>query len=122
MVYDRSAIHSSAVRESFALTNLTARTDTSVAPRRPTTIVLPLEFLPGDSAASLGLDGHETFDIRGLGELVEDFAPGRKLKVTAKGEDGGQKEFEVKVRLDTPQEMQYYRHGGILQYVLRQLL
>ena len=84
--------------------------------------VLPLEFLPGESAESLGLNGEETFDIRGLSELVEgDFVAGRELNVTAHSE-GTSRDFKVRVRLDTPQEVQYYRHGGILQYVLRQLL
>jgi aconitate hydratase len=85
--------------------------------------VLPLEFQPGESAESLGLNGEETFDIRGLDDLVEgDFQAGRELTVTAHGGDGSSRDFKVRVRLDTPQEVQYYRHGGILQYVLRQLL
>ncbi len=87
--------------------------------------VLPLEMMPGDSADSLGLNGHETFDILGLSELVAKAADGgsdRELTVNAHRDDGGQVDFQVKVRLDTPQEVQYYLHGGILQYVLRQLL
>ena len=85
--------------------------------------VLPLELKPGESAASLSLDGHETYDIPGLKDLVEgEFEAGRELTVTATGEDGATKKFQVRVRLDTPQEVEYYRHGGILQYVLRQLL
>ncbi len=84
--------------------------------------VLPLEFVPGESAEGHGLDGHETFDIGGLADLVQgDFAAGQELTVTAKG-GAGEKTFQVRVRLDTPQEAQYYLHGGILQYVLRQLL
>ena len=86
--------------------------------------VLPLEFTDGANADSLGLNGHETFDIRGLGALADTdaFVAGRTLDVTARGDDGREVEFKVKVRLDTPQEAQYYCHGGILQYVLRQLL
>ena len=83
--------------------------------------ILPLEFLPDESAESHGLSGTETFDIRGLAALVDEFESGRVLTVQATGEEGS-KEFQVKVRLDTPQEVQYFRHGGILQYVLRQLL
>ncbi len=87
--------------------------------------VLPLEFSSGDSADSLGLDGEETYDVSGLAELIEKAAggdPGRELTVTATSDDGKQTEFSVKMRIDTPQEIQYYLHGGILQYVLRQLL
>ncbi len=87
--------------------------------------VLPLEMMPGASAESLGLDGHETYDVPGLSDLITKAAagePGRELTVTARRDDGSQLDFQVKVRLDTPQEVQYYLHGGILQYVLRQLL
>ncbi len=87
--------------------------------------VLPLEFSPGDSAESLGLNGHETYDITGLAELMEKVAagdPNRQLTVSATSDDGTQTDFQVKMRIDTPQEIQYYLHGGILQYVLRQLL
>jgi aconitate hydratase len=76
--------------------------------------VLPLEFEPGGSRESLGLSGEETFSIAGIsGGLT----PGKTLAVTT---DTG-KTFHVKARLDTPQEVEYYEHGGILQYVLRQL-
>ena len=87
--------------------------------------VLPLEFADGDSADSLGLDGRETYDVKGLAELIDKAAGGdsdRALTVTATSDDGAQTEFQVKMRIDTPQEIQYYLHGGILQYVLRQLL
>ncbi|MBI1755777.1 MAG: aconitate hydratase, partial [Fimbriimonas ginsengisoli] len=85
--------------------------------------VLPLEFGAGHTAASLGLTGHETYDVVGLSAaLAGDFAAGKTLTVRATDGHGKAKEFRVKVRLDTPQEMQYYRHGGILQYVLRSLL
>ena len=84
--------------------------------------VLPLEFQDGDSAESLGLSGKESFDVRGLGELVDgDFQSGQTVTVKAMTDDGKTTEFTANVRLDTPQEMHYYRHGGILQYVLRQL-
>jgi aconitate hydratase len=76
--------------------------------------VLPLEFLPGQSRESLGLSGEETFSITGISENL---TPGKILQVST---DGG-KAFEVRARIDTPQEVEYYQHGGILQYVLRQL-
>ena len=83
--------------------------------------ILPLQFAAGESAESLGLTGKETFDFAGVTDvLVEGFPKGKTLTVTAKG-DGGTKSFKVTVRIDTPQELQYYRHGGILEYVLRQL-
>jgi aconitate hydratase len=87
--------------------------------------VLPLEFLPGESASSLGLSGEETFDLTGLAELSDPdhFQAGCELEVAVHGTgEGGPSSFRVRVRLDTPQEVRYYRHGGILQYVLRQLL
>jgi aconitate hydratase len=76
--------------------------------------VLPLQFSDGDSVESLGLTGHEEFSIAGIAE-AEDL-PG-KLTVKA-----GDQEFEVTVRIDTPKEQRYFQHGGILQYVLRELL
>jgi aconitate hydratase len=78
--------------------------------------VLPLEFTSGDSVESLGLTGHESFDITGIEELNSGTVPG-EVTVTADG-----KEFKAKVRIDTPGEAAYYRHGGIMQYVLRSLL
>ena len=84
--------------------------------------VAPLQFLPGETAASLGLTGHERFDVEGLAAGTADgFAGRREVTVRAKGEDGDTIEFRARVRLDTPQEVLYYRHGGILHYVLRQL-
>jgi aconitate hydratase len=77
--------------------------------------ILPLQFRPGDSASSLGLTGHETFDVDGLEGSDADGFP-RQVTVTADGNS-----FEALVRIDTPNEVSYYRHGGILQYVLRQL-
>jgi aconitate hydratase len=78
--------------------------------------VLPLEFTSGDSVESLGLTGRESFDITGIEELNSGTVPG-EVTVTADG-----KEFRAKVRIDTPGEAAYYRHGGIMQYVLRSLL
>jgi aconitate hydratase len=75
--------------------------------------VLPLEFLPGESIDSLGLAGEEEFSICGIATPL---TPGKRLRVTA-----GAKEFEVVARLDTPHEVDHYAHGGMLQYVLRQL-
>ncbi len=79
--------------------------------------ILPLQFLRGESAESLGLTGEEVFEIGGVRELIENFASGRRVRVRA-----GAREFEAAVRIDTPQEALYYADGGILQYVLRQLL
>ena len=85
--------------------------------------ILPLQFLAGESVSSLGLSGRESFDVVGLSEAVATgFSGGREVTVRARGEDGSAKEFRALVRIDTPQEVQYYRHGGILQFVLRQLL
>ncbi len=85
--------------------------------------VLPLEFVDGQSAASLGLTGHETFDLEGLsGAVASEFKDGKVLTMNARSADGTSKAISVKVRIDTPQETQYYVNGGILQYVLRQLL
>jgi aconitate hydratase len=81
--------------------------------------VLPLEFLPGETPKSLGLTGLETFDIE---SLAKDFHPRKKLKIRAKGKDGKEINFHAVARIDTPFEVAYYEHGGILQYVLRQML
>ena len=84
--------------------------------------ILPLQFLPDESAATLGLTGRETFDITGLAAvLAEGFPRGKELTVNATRPDGSTVPFRATVRIDTPQELQYYRHGGILEYVLRQL-
>ncbi|MBW2281699.1 MAG: aconitate hydratase, partial [Deltaproteobacteria bacterium] len=79
--------------------------------------VLPLQFEPGENAEALGLDGSETFHIAGIADGLK---PGQTLTVRAESASGS-KEFSVRVRVDTPDEVDYYRHGGILQYVLRQL-
>ncbi|MGH1977551.1 aconitate hydratase AcnA [Rothia sp. L_38] len=83
--------------------------------------VVPLQFPAGESHESLGLTGTETFDITGLTELNEGTTP-KTLKVTATAEDGKVTEFDAVVRIDTPGEADYYRNGGILQYVLRNLV
>ncbi|WP_029214837.1 aconitate hydratase AcnA [Kallotenue papyrolyticum] len=79
--------------------------------------VLPLEFINGESWQSLGLSGRETYTIEG----IEDLRPGQLLTVRVTGEDGSQRSFQVKARIDSEGELAYYRHGGILQYVLRTL-
>jgi len=79
--------------------------------------VLPLQFRDGDSAASLGLTGREVFDI-----ALASLKPRGELTITAKAEDGSAKTFTVRVRVDTPEELVAYRHGGILPYVVRQLV
>jgi aconitate hydratase len=82
--------------------------------------ILPLQFLPGENAAALKLTGEEVFEIAGIREVVEKSSSGRKITVRVKG--GMTAEFQAIVRIDTPQEALYYANGGILQYVLRQLL
>jgi len=76
--------------------------------------VLPLQFADGDSVAKLGLTGKETFEIEGI---AEGLTAGKRLTVKADG-----KSFPVQARIDTPDELEYFKHGGILPYVLRQLL
>lgn len=82
--------------------------------------VIPLQFPAGESASSLGLDGTETFDIAGITALNEGSTP-RTVHVTATKADGTKVEFDAVVRIDTPGEADYYRNGGILQYVLRKM-
>ncbi len=77
--------------------------------------ILPLQFAAGQNPATLGLSGKERYDILGLSETP------KELTVTATADDGKVTRFKVIVRIDTPQELQYYKHGGILEYVLRQL-
>jgi len=83
--------------------------------------VLPLQFPAGENAASLGLDGTETFDFAGVTELNNGSTP-RTVKVTATKTDGAKVEFDAVVRIDTPGEADYYRNGGIMQYVLRKMV
>ncbi len=81
--------------------------------------ILPLEFGAGESAESLGLSGRERFTIEGVAGGIE---PGQDLPVRATADDGGEISFTVRCRIDTPVEVEYYRHGGILPYVLRELI
>jgi len=78
--------------------------------------VLPLNFMPGESIETLGLTGKEIYDIEGLGD-----GSSETITVTATAENGKVTCFQARVRIDTPKEMEYYRNGGILHYVLRQL-
>jgi aconitate hydratase len=80
--------------------------------------VVPLEFQPGENRESLGLTGHESFDVEGVAALT----PRKAATVHAKCKDGTLKTFQARIRIDTPEEVSYYKHGGILQYVLRQML
>jgi aconitate hydratase len=81
--------------------------------------VLPLEFMPGENFSSLGLSGLEIFDVEGL---ARSFEPRKKMDVRARKPDGKEITFTAVARVDTPFEVAYYQHGGILQYVLRQML
>ena len=85
--------------------------------------ILPLQYKTGESAASLGLTGEEVFDVDGLPDLLDaGFKDGREVTVKAKAQGGTTTTFRAVVRIDTPQEVLYYKHGGILPYVLRSLL
>ena len=81
--------------------------------------VLPLEYKAGDTAAGLGLSGRETFSVSGISENIK---PLSEVQVVATQENGKEIKFNVVARLDSKIEIEYYRHGGILQYVLRQFL
>ncbi len=81
--------------------------------------VLPLQYMDGDTAEKLGLTGHEKFTITGI---AEDIKPLKKVQVIAKKENGQEIKFQAIARMDSKIEIEYYRHGGILQYVLRQFL
>ena len=81
--------------------------------------VLPLQFQEGTTAQSLKLDGTETYAITGLSETIE---PGQMVTLEITRKQGGQEKIPVKLRIDTPIEIDYYRHGGILPFVLRELL
>jgi aconitate hydratase len=78
--------------------------------------VLPLQYKEGQHAAALGLTGKESFEIVGLNQ-----GAAKTVTVIATADDGRKIEFEARLRIDTPKELDYYQHGGILQYVLRQL-
>jgi len=81
--------------------------------------VMPLEFTAGQSAKSLGLTGRETLDVEGLSSGLK---PGKRVKVRATSPEGKVTEFDAVARVDTPDDVEYYRHGGLLPYVLRGLL
>jgi aconitate hydratase len=84
--------------------------------------IVPLEFTSGQNAESLGLTGEETYDIVGFKEKLDSkFAKGRNVTVVATAADGKKTSFEARIRIDTPAEIAYYEHGGILLYVLREL-
>jgi aconitate hydratase len=87
--------------------------------------ILPLQFIPGQNAESLHLSGEEVFKVGEQGELKAmldgKFPQGKEISVFAESDLGKTIEFSATVRIDTPQEILYYQHGGILQYVLRQL-
>ncbi|MER3559487.1 MAG: aconitate hydratase, partial [Armatimonadota bacterium] len=80
--------------------------------------VLPLQFMPGDNVQSLGLTGEEKFTIEG----IENLSPRKVLTVRAVKPDGTERTFQVLARVDTPIEVEYYRHGGILPMVLRKMM
>jgi aconitate hydratase len=80
--------------------------------------VVPLEFTDGQTRTTIGLTGFETYTIEGLTDTMKARA---RLTVVARASDGGEKRFVVVSRIDTPEELNYYRHGGILPYVLRKL-
>jgi len=81
--------------------------------------VLPLQFKGGEGRGSLGLTGEEIFSIAGI---VDGLTPGKELEVICVRTDGSKFTFVASTRIDTPNELEYYRHGGILQYVMRSLL
>jgi aconitate hydratase len=81
--------------------------------------VLPLEFMPGQTRNTVGLTGFEVFSIDGMSDEMK---PRAVLSVRGRSSDGSEKTFQAVSRIDTPEEMSYYRHGGILPYVLRQLV
>jgi aconitate hydratase len=84
--------------------------------------VLPLQFMPTENAGSLGLTGSEEYSLMDFAyQAGRGFKDGKTLRMRATTADGDVKTFEVRVRIDTPKELEYYRNGGILQYVLRQL-
>jgi aconitate hydratase len=81
--------------------------------------VLPMQFAEGTNAQTLGLDGSEIFGIAGLSDAIE---PGQMVTLEITRKDGKREAVPVKLRIDTPIEIDYYRHGGILPFVLRELM
>jgi aconitate hydratase len=84
--------------------------------------ILPLQFLADQNPETIGLTGEESYEIAGLDAVLAKFAPGKIVEVKATAADGSTKTFKATLRIDTPQEVLYYQHGGILQYVIRQLV
>jgi aconitate hydratase len=84
--------------------------------------ILPLQFLPEQTPETAGITGEESYEIVGVDTALAEFAPGKTVEVKATAADGSVKTFKATLRIDTPQEVLYYQHGGILQYVIRQLL
>lgn len=85
--------------------------------------IAPLQFMPGDTADSLGLSGRETYHVTGLADAVRaGEGPGARVTVTAENETGGKKVFPALLRVDTPKEYEYMRNGGILPYMVRRLV
>jgi aconitate hydratase len=84
--------------------------------------ILPLQFLADQTPESIGITGEESYEIVGLDAALANFAPGKTVEVKATAADGSAKTFKATLRIDTPQEVLYYQHGGILQYVIRQLV
>ena len=108
-------------RNRFLLSGVVAATVTATAwrpvDRTAATPGAPLEFLSGETPEKLGLTGRESFEIVGLAAAK----PQGEIEVVARDDAGRQTSFRARIRIDTPQEMEYYRHGGILQYVVRNL-
>jgi len=84
--------------------------------------ILPLQFLADQNPETVGITGEESYEIVGLDAVLANFAPGKTVEVKATAADGSVKMFKATLRIDTPQEVLYYQHGGILQYVIRQLV
>jgi aconitate hydratase len=84
--------------------------------------ILPLQFLADQTPETEGITGEESYEILGLDAALANFAPGKTVEVKATAADGSSKTFKATLRIDTPQEVLYYQHGGILQYVIRQLV
>ena len=80
--------------------------------------VLPIQFKPGQTRESLGLTGQETFDIEG----ITDLKPHKELSIRARRKDGSEINFKAIARIDTPIDVEYYKHKGVLQFVLRRIL
>jgi aconitate hydratase len=84
--------------------------------------IVPLQFLAEQNPETVGITGEESYEIVGLSTALGEFAPGKTVEVQATAADGSVKTFKATLRIDTPQEVLYYQHGGILQYVIRQLV